>query len=68
MYILFSGEVGVYVGDGEKCVAILKDSKVFGERALEHDDKRGATIMAHTPSLCLILLKKDYKDIIYVKF
>jgi CRP-like cAMP-binding protein len=49
MYILFSGEVGIYVGDeSEKCVAVLKDSKVFGERALETDDKRGATVMAHS--------------------
>ena len=66
MYILFSGEVGVYVNDN-KCVAVLKDNKVFGEIALETDEKRGATIIAHSHSLCLILFKRDYKEIIYVR-
>lgn len=47
MYILFQGEVGIYVGEENNCVATLKDSKVFGERAMETDDKRGATIIAH---------------------
>lgn len=47
MYILYSGEVGVYVTE-TVCVAHLKDNKVFGERALETDEKRGATIIAHT--------------------
>ena len=42
MFILFEGEVGVYV-DG-KCVAMLRDGKVFGERALAKDEKRTATI------------------------
>lgn len=68
MYILFQGEVGIYVGDDEKCVAILKDGKVFGERALDTNDKRGATIITHCLTTCLILLKKDYKEIIYVSF
>ncbi|CDW88204.1 UNKNOWN [Stylonychia lemnae] len=58
-------EVGIYVNEEETCVAVLKDSKVFGERALENDDKRGATIIAHYPTLCLVLYKKDYKEIIY---
>lgn len=47
MYILFEGEVGVYLGEDDNCVAVLKDNKVFGERALETDDLRGATIIAH---------------------
>ena len=46
MFILLNGEVGVYVGYDDTCVAVLKDNKVFGERALEHDDKRTATIIA----------------------
>lgn len=65
MYILYQGEVGVYVSE-DKCVAILKDSKVFGERALETDEKRGATILAHTETTCLVLTKKDFVEIIYV--
>ena len=70
MYILFQGEVGIYVNGSEeedKCVAILKDNKIFGERALETDETRGATVIAHHTSICLILNKKDYKDIIYVR-
>lgn len=73
MYILFQGEVGIYVTSSntedseEKCVAILKDNKIFGERALDTDERRGATVIAHHTSICLILNKKDYKDIIYVR-
>lgn len=67
MYILFAGEVGIYISDA-KCVAVLRDSKVFGERALDNDDLRGATIIAHQRSECLVLYKDDYKDIIYVSF
>ena len=49
MFILYSGEVGVYINDDHtKCVAILNENKVFGEAALEKDDKRNATIIAHT--------------------
>ena len=59
--------MGIYINEQESSVAVLKDNKVFGERALENDDKRGATIIAHQPSLCLVLYKKDYKEIIYVK-
>jgi hypothetical protein len=33
MYILFKGEVGVYINE-DKCVATLKADSVFGERAL----------------------------------
>jgi CRP-like cAMP-binding protein len=69
MYILFHGEVGIYVDDKfERCVAVLKDNKVFGERALETDEKRGATIIAHQPTTCLILMKNDFVDIIYVSY
>lgn len=57
--------MGVYTSK-VKCVATLKDSKVFGERALETDEKRGATIIAHQPTVCMILLKRDFKDIVYV--
>lgn len=45
MYILFSGEVGVYMDN--KCIAVLKEGKVFGERALETDEVRSATVKVH---------------------
>jgi CRP-like cAMP-binding protein len=47
MFILYSGEVGVFIDDDCKtCVATLKENRVFGEAALEKGDKRSATIIA----------------------
>lgn len=41
MYVLFKGSVGVYIdAEYKNCIVILKENKVFGERALETDDKR----------------------------
>lgn len=41
MYLLITGEVGVYIDpECKNCIAVLKENKVFGERALETDDKR----------------------------
>ena len=71
MYIIFSGEIGIYTGVNDfedKCAAILKDNKVFGERAMETDENRVATVIAHAKTICLMLLKKDLKEIIYVDF
>jgi len=47
MFILYSGEVGIYLDpECQKCVANLQKNKVFGEAALEKNDKRGATVIA----------------------
>lgn len=68
MFVIFSGEVGVYIGEeNDKCVATLGANKVFGEKALENDSRRGATIIAHTRTVCLTLYKVDYNNIIYVR-
>ena len=41
MYVIIKGEVGVYIDSEVKnCIVILGENKVFGERALETDDKR----------------------------
>lgn len=41
MYLLIKGEVGIYLDEEhQNCIAKLNDGKIFGERALEHDDKR----------------------------
>lgn len=41
MYLVISGEVGIYIDDKHtNCIAKLKENKVFGERALETDEKR----------------------------
>jgi hypothetical protein len=46
-------------------VAFLNENKVFGERALDTEEKRGATIITHSPVICLVLKKQDYLDIIF---
>jgi len=41
MCVVIKGEVGVYIDSEVKnCIVILGENKVFGERALETDDKR----------------------------
>lgn len=78
MYIIVKGEVGIYIDpENKNCIAILKENKVFGERALETDDRRyvtrihplhvfrGATIIAHEPMLCLVLHRNDFRDVVY---
>lgn len=64
MYILYQGEVKVYV-DGDKLVTQLKENKVLGERALDTEEKRMATIVSSKPCICLVLLKKDYLDVLF---
>jgi len=69
MYLVFEGEVGIYVKDiftSLKQVATLRENKVFGERSLETEDKRAATVKALEPTTCLVLYKRDFNEIIYV--
>jgi CRP-like cAMP-binding protein len=70
MFILYSGEVGVYIDDRHttKCVAVLNENKVFGETALIKNDKRSATIKAHTVVKVMVLNKIYYRSIISVSF
>lgn len=63
MYLLLKGEVGVYIES--KLVSTITENKVFGERALDTEERRVATIKAMKDCFCLILLKKDYLDILY---
>lgn len=66
MYVIIKGEVGIYIDPEVKnCIVVLGENKVFGERALETDDKRGATIKSHDEVQCLILYKSDYRNVIY---
>ena len=46
-------------------MATINGNKVFGERALETDEKRGATVKAHEKTICIVLYKNDFKDIVY---
>ena len=60
MYIIYQGEVGIF-GDLE-CTqqwAILKANEVVGEKALENNNNRGATVKAMTFTT-LLRLKKIY--------
>lgn len=41
MYLIIKGEVGVYIDEElSNCIAVLKENKLFGERALDNDEKR----------------------------
>lgn len=41
MYVILKGSVGIYIDPELKnCIVTLGENKVFGERALETDDKR----------------------------
>ena len=67
MFIIYSGEVGVYTdSEREKCVAVIGKNRVFGETALERNDKRGASIVAHSEVKVLVLNKIYYRSIVLV--
>ncbi len=67
MYILYQGGVNVIAGDEDKITTVLHENQVFGERALDKDETRRATVVANcNKTICLMLSKKDYKDILYV--
>ena len=41
MYVILKGDVGIYVdAELKNCIVTLGENKIFGERALETDDKR----------------------------
>lgn len=67
MYVIIRGAVGIYIdAELKNCIVTLSENKVFGERALETDDKRGATIIVHDPGAwCLLLHKNDYRSVVY---
>jgi CRP-like cAMP-binding protein len=67
MYIIYQGEVGIF-GDVE-CTfmfATCKPNQVIGEKALENDNKRGASIKALKDCKMLRLKKLHYKSIVLV--
>jgi CRP-like cAMP-binding protein len=67
MYVIFHGEVSVHASDTGSLTCILHENQVFGERALDRDEVRVATVFAFAEhTICLALRKKDYKEILYV--
>jgi len=62
IYVLLSGQLEVHVG-GKKVAAIARPGDVFGELALVNQDKRAASVIAGTRSLCLAVDQKFLQDI-----
>jgi len=62
IYILLSGTLDVCVGD-KKVAAISRSGDVFGELALVNHDRRLASVVASTPSVCLAVDQKFLQDI-----
>lgn len=58
MFVLYKGNISVVVGGRE--VAVLDQSRVFGESALVNNEPRNATIVAKTRCELFMLFKSDY--------
>lgn len=69
MYILYHGSVKIF-GDPEctQYITTLTPNKVFGETALQNDEKRSASITAYTNCKLLALSKSHYNTIVRVSF
>ena len=63
VYFLVSGVLAVLTGQNQ-LVAKLTGFRAFGEKALESDSKRSASIKADTDVQTLVLYKADYDQII----
>ncbi len=67
MYIIYQGEVGVYVDeDCSDCVQVLGENKIFGESPESVSSKLEANFIAHTNTKVLVLHQIYYKNIIKV--
>jgi len=67
MYIIYQGEVGIFA-DYECTIqfASVKPNQVFGEKALENNNTRGASVKAIKDSKVLRLKKLFFKSIVLV--
>lgn len=69
MFVLYQGEVNVIANDEDKVTSTLSEPTVFGEVAMVTDERRTAHVVARSPlTVCLLLFKKDYKEILFVRF
>lgn len=68
MYILYSGKVGIFV-DNECTIKVAEvvPNQVFGEKALENNNKRGASVKALMECKLLCLKKVFYQSIVQVR-
>lgn len=62
MYIIVNGSVGVYMNG--LLVDRMVEANVIGEKALESDNPRNATVIAETNVQALLLKKEDYVNIV----
>jgi len=68
MYIIYAGKVGIF--SDVECTnqfAECTPNQVFGEKALENDNRRGASVKALVDCKLLRLKKLFYKSIVQVK-
>ncbi|HDT15395.1 MAG TPA: cyclic nucleotide-binding domain-containing protein [Firmicutes bacterium] len=67
LYILFQGNVGIFVksGIGKKKIASLDSGNYFGEMSLVLGDKKSATAVCETPCDFFLLFKNDFNDFVY---
>ncbi len=61
-YVLLSGQLEVRIG-GKVVAAITRSGEVFGELALVNHDKRLASVVASSRSVCLAVDQKFLQDI-----
>lgn len=67
MYIIYHGEVGIFADyDCTIQFATVKPNQVFGEKALENNNNRGASVKALRDSKMLRLKKLFFKSIVLV--
>ena len=64
MFIIFEGEVGVYLTP-EVRIATLGKNKIFGERALQMQEERNADVICEKKAIIFTLLKNDYRETVY---
>ncbi|HPN83633.1 MAG TPA: cyclic nucleotide-binding domain-containing protein [Spirochaetota bacterium] len=64
LYILESGELGIYVGENEKPVAIINQTgEVIGEMSLLLQEPRSATMKAESELVLSVIRKDDLKHV-----
>lgn len=61
LFLIMSGEVSVLVNHVQ--VATLSSGAFFGEMALLSKERRSATVVAATETVCLVLSKEDFDTV-----